>query len=404
MRAKYGIQDCDFYNFDEIGFMMGVICASMVVTRADRCGRGKAIQPGNREWATAIIGVSADGSELPPFLLVKGINHLTNWYTETDLPYEWVIKPTENGWTDNETGLEWLKHFHKHTYARTKGGYRMIVLDGHKSYISAAFEKYAKEHNIIPISLPSHSSHITQPLDVGCFSFLKRAYGTEIEKFVKGHITHITKVEFFIAFKAAYAKAITPENAKAGFRGSGLVPYDPESVISKLDVRIRTPPPILPLLENAQSWTSQTPHNPTDALLQTTLVRNRIANHQGSSPTPLFQSVNALANGMERIAHQLTLQTAELRELRTANELLSKRRKAKRGIVQRKGPLTIEDAKDVIARKEVEEQIRRDISSRGEGQNGGTSTSRHCRKCGNIGHNARTCLESKGESNIVGAS
>jgi hypothetical protein len=25
MRAKYGIQDCDFYNFDETGFMMGVI-------------------------------------------------------------------------------------------------------------------------------------------------------------------------------------------------------------------------------------------------------------------------------------------------------------------------------------------------------------------------------------------
>ncbi|KFZ23990.1 hypothetical protein V502_01531 [Pseudogymnoascus sp. VKM F-4520 (FW-2644)] len=47
MRAKYGIQDCDFYNFDETGFMMGIICPGMVVTRADRHGRGKAIQPGN---------------------------------------------------------------------------------------------------------------------------------------------------------------------------------------------------------------------------------------------------------------------------------------------------------------------------------------------------------------------
>ena len=41
MRAKYGIQDCDFYNFDETGFMIDVICSSMVVTRADRRGRGK---------------------------------------------------------------------------------------------------------------------------------------------------------------------------------------------------------------------------------------------------------------------------------------------------------------------------------------------------------------------------
>jgi hypothetical protein len=49
MRAKYGILDCDFYNFDETGFMIGVICSGIVVTRADRRGRGKAVRPGNRE-------------------------------------------------------------------------------------------------------------------------------------------------------------------------------------------------------------------------------------------------------------------------------------------------------------------------------------------------------------------
>lgn len=106
MWAKYGIQDCDFYNFDETGFMMGVICAGMVVTRADRCGRGKAVQPGNREWATAIVCVNSEGWSVPPFLVVQGVNHLSSWYTEGGLPYDWVIKPTSNGWTNNETGLE----------------------------------------------------------------------------------------------------------------------------------------------------------------------------------------------------------------------------------------------------------------------------------------------------------
>ncbi|KFY92481.1 hypothetical protein V500_04176 [Pseudogymnoascus sp. VKM F-4518 (FW-2643)] len=70
MQAKYGIQDCDFYNFDETGFMMGVICPAMVVTRADRRSRGKAIQPSNREWATAIVCVNAKGRSIPPFLVV----------------------------------------------------------------------------------------------------------------------------------------------------------------------------------------------------------------------------------------------------------------------------------------------------------------------------------------------
>ena len=49
MLAKYGITDTDFYNFDETGFIMGMIRPGMVVTRSDRVGKLKAIQPSNRE-------------------------------------------------------------------------------------------------------------------------------------------------------------------------------------------------------------------------------------------------------------------------------------------------------------------------------------------------------------------
>jgi hypothetical protein len=78
MRAKYGVLDCDFYNFDETGFMIGVICLGMVVIRADRRSRGKAVQPGNREWATAIACINSEGWSIPPFLVVQGKNHLSN--------------------------------------------------------------------------------------------------------------------------------------------------------------------------------------------------------------------------------------------------------------------------------------------------------------------------------------
>jgi len=39
----------------------------------------------------------------------------------------------------------------------------------------------------------------------------------------------------------AYTQLISILNAKAGFRGAGLIPFDPQIVISKLDIRIRTP-------------------------------------------------------------------------------------------------------------------------------------------------------------------
>jgi hypothetical protein len=78
MRTKYNVLDCDFYNFDETGFMIGVICARMVVTRADRYGRSKAVQPGNQEWATAIVCVNNESWNIPLFLVVQGVNHLAN--------------------------------------------------------------------------------------------------------------------------------------------------------------------------------------------------------------------------------------------------------------------------------------------------------------------------------------
>jgi hypothetical protein len=352
MRAKYGIQDCDFYNFDETGFMMGMICSNMVVTSSDRKGRAKQLQAGNREWATAIECVSADGFVVPPFLVVQGQHHLASWYTECGLPGPWRIRTTTNGWTDNETGLDWIKHFDLHTKARRHGGWRMIVLDGHESHLSDIFEQYCQENNIVTICLPAHSSHLTQPLDVGCYSVLKRMYSREIEVFIKAAITHITKLEFFVAFKAAHDKTMTPENVQAGFRGAGLVPFNPQAVISKLDIKLRTPTPTRPPPADADPWVSRTPCNPADAVSQSNFVRNKIARHQGSSPTTIFSAVKQLVTGTERIAHQMTLLKDRVQTLEDANKALSKRRRAKRTRLQDRGSLTVDNASDLLAEKE----------------------------------------------------
>ena len=266
MRAKYGILDCDLYNFDETGFMMGMIKPSMVVTRSDRRGKSKQVQPGNMEWATVISCIGADGFDVSPFILVPGQYHLSNWYTQTSMPASWVIKPTPNGWTDNETSVDWIKHFDQHTKSRRMGGYRMLVLDGHESHRSINFERYCTEQNIIPICLPPHSSHLTQPLDVGCFGPLKTAYGKGIEVLIRSHVTHISKVEFFSAFTTAYKVTMTKGNIAEGFRGAGLVPFNPEAVISKLDVRLRTPTPMGLTNVDSDPWISQTPRNPTEAI------------------------------------------------------------------------------------------------------------------------------------------
>jgi hypothetical protein len=61
VKAKYGIVDDDIYNFDETGFIIGIIFAGMVVTTSNGRSKAKLAQPGNREWATVIQGVNALG-------------------------------------------------------------------------------------------------------------------------------------------------------------------------------------------------------------------------------------------------------------------------------------------------------------------------------------------------------
>ena len=138
-KAKYGILDEDVHNFDEAGFMMGKITTQLLVTGSERRGRPKTIQPGNREWTTVIQGINAAGWAIPPFIIFAGQNHLSAWYEE-DIPRNWAIAVGNNGWTTNEIGVEWLKHFIKHTDGKVVGARRLLILDGHESHHSLEFQ------------------------------------------------------------------------------------------------------------------------------------------------------------------------------------------------------------------------------------------------------------------------
>ena len=104
-KAKYGICDEDVYNFDEAGFSMGKITTQLVVTASERRGRPKAVQPGGREWVTFIAGINAAGWSIPLFLIFTGKYHLSAWYEEAEIPRDWAIAVSDNGWTTNELGV-----------------------------------------------------------------------------------------------------------------------------------------------------------------------------------------------------------------------------------------------------------------------------------------------------------
>jgi hypothetical protein len=211
-KAKYGIQDEDMHNFDETGFQMGVIGAMKVVTGSERRTRPELIQLGDREWVTVIQSICANSEATPPFIIYKGRVHISAWYEETDIPHNWKLLVSKNGWTNNALGLKWLKHFNKHTMAQKVGVYRLLILDGHESYLNQDFKDYCLENKILTLCMPPYSSHILQPLDVVCFSPLKRKYSQWVRDLARRRVFYINKEGFLLAFKDAFFDVFTKAN------------------------------------------------------------------------------------------------------------------------------------------------------------------------------------------------
>lgn len=97
------------------------------------------------------------------------------------------------------------------------------------------------------------------------------------------------------------------KNIRGGFRGVRLVPLDPESVISRLDAKLRTPTPVEEADELPAPWDSKTPNNPIEATPQSDFIKNRPSRHQGSSPTSILNAVDQFVTGARRIMHQIAL-------------------------------------------------------------------------------------------------
>ena len=93
--------------------------------------------------------------------------------------------------------------------------------------------------------MPPHSSHLLQPLDVGCFTPLKRRYSDQISALARNRIHYVSKETFLLAFKLAFEQSLTVENIKVGFRGAALVLYNLEAILLKLNVRLQTLVPLL---------------------------------------------------------------------------------------------------------------------------------------------------------------
>jgi len=84
-----------------------------------------------------------------------------------------------NGWMTTYLFQTWMTHFIRHVtkmYGLSQENKHLLVLDGHGSHVTLEVVLKATIEGIDIITLPSHTSHKLEPLDVNIFKSFKTTF------------------------------------------------------------------------------------------------------------------------------------------------------------------------------------------------------------------------------------
>lgn len=186
---------------------------------------------------TGIFCMSAIGVYVPPMLVFKGKRFKTEW--KIGAPPGTAFELSESGWSNSEVFLNWLKHFVTFVKPNIENKV-LLILDGHTSHTKdLSIIDYAKQNGIIMLSLPSHTSHRLQPLDVSFFGPLKTNFNKACEKYIRTNLTKITVSHISTLLNDSYPKTAVVATAMNGFRATGIWPVD-RDVFKETDFAIPT--------------------------------------------------------------------------------------------------------------------------------------------------------------------
>ena len=192
--------------------------------------------PNEREWLSVLTSINAAGASIPHFFIFKGKRRLQDYIQLCGAGTTMAMQ--ENGYMTSYLFSRWMDHFIEQLEELgnlSPSNRHLIVLDGHKSHLTLDVIQKAKEHGVDMISLPSHTSHALQPLDVACFKPFKSAFKAYRNKFMmqnnEGKVDKNTLAHWV---DLALKKALSKSNIVAGFRATGIWPLNLERMEAKV--------------------------------------------------------------------------------------------------------------------------------------------------------------------------
>lgn len=181
---------------------------------------------------TVICCMSAGGHFVPPtFIFPRKRHHdaLLN-----GAPLGSIQMCSDSGYINTDLFLDWLHHF-QNTVKATVEDPVLLLLDNHSSHVSLNAVLFCRSNSIHLVSLPPHSSHKTQPLDVCFFGPIKTHYSSAAENWMAMHPGRaITPYQVAELFNHAYSICATVGVACKAFAVAGIYPLN-RSAFTALD-------------------------------------------------------------------------------------------------------------------------------------------------------------------------
>ena len=164
------------WNYNESGVQAGRAGGAIVLAR--RGSRSvHSIEPDQKEHLSVLSCVNADGGCISNFYILKGCYFLQDYIANYEEGAVMGMQP--NAWMTRWLFESWISHFME-CLKRGPGvdlrNRHLLILDGHNSHVTLEVVKISMESGLDIVSLPSHTSHALQPLDIACFKPFKTAF------------------------------------------------------------------------------------------------------------------------------------------------------------------------------------------------------------------------------------
>lgn len=221
---KHGLTADRIYNVDEKG-LTAVQKPSKVLAKKGKSQVGSITSAEKGSNVTFVCCMSGIGHFIPPMAVFP--RKRMNPQLQDGAPGGTLFRCQENGWMTIDLFTEWLSHFIQ--YAKPdKEKPLLLILDGHVSHThNLKALEMAREAGVIMLSLPSHTTHRMQPLDVAFFRPLNTYYGQEADTWMRKNAGRpLSQFQVCELFGKSYAKAASVETAVNGFRRAGIWPVD----------------------------------------------------------------------------------------------------------------------------------------------------------------------------------